>query len=317
MEQAIPQVKVMPRRRWRFGSWMKIREALVALLFLTPFLTYFTIFVGRAVYQSVYMSFFDWAVLRPRHKPEQPYVGLENYRELINDDLFRESLQHTFQFATITVIGSTILALACAMAVNNPMRGRTFFRALFYAPSLLSVAVIAIIWGWLMDNRFGIINAALVKLGFDRINWLGDADMIIFSMSLATIWWTFGFPMLIFLAGLQNIPEMLYEAGKIDGANSWQSFRYITLPLLRPTLLFVTVTGFISHIQVFGQPYIMTPGGPDGLGTASYTVIVYLYQTAWRYFRMGYGSAIAVGLTLVMVLLTLIQFALFGRNQEV
>lgn len=167
-----------------------------------------------------------------------------------------------------------------------------------------------------MDNQFGVINYALTQLGMSKINWLGDADIIIPSLSLATIWWTFGFPMLIFLAGLQTIPDMLYEAGKIDGTNNWQAFRYITLPLLRPTILFVTVTGFISHIQVFGQPYIMPPSGAGGPGTASYTVIIYLYQTAWRYFRMGYGSAIAVGLTVVMMILTLIQFWFFGRNAE-
>jgi multiple sugar transport system permease protein len=291
---------------------MRTREAIAAYLFLTPFLLFFVVFVGRAVVQSVYMSFFDWAVLAPT----KPFIGLNNYAELLGDDLWWQSLWNTFIFAAFTVAGSTVLALACAIAVNQPVRGQTFFRALFYAPNLLSVAVVSIIWGWLMDTKFGMINYGLSLLGLPPVNWLGDANLILFSLSLATIWWTFGFPMLIFLAGLQTIPDILYEAGRIDGADSWQLFRYITLPLLRPTMLFVTVTGFISHFQVFGQPYIMPTSGAGGPGTASYTVIIYLFQTAWRYYRMGYGSAIAVGLTVVIVLFTLVQFRLFGKEQE-
>lgn len=297
------------KRSW---SAMRVREALAGYLFLAPFLFFFVIFVARAVYQSVYISFFDWQVLAL----DRPYVGLDNYKELLDDPLWWTSLRNTFIFAITTVIGSSVLALACALAVNQPVKGRTFFRALFYAPNLLSVAVVGIIWGWLMDTQFGVINYGLKSIGLPRINWLGDANVVLFSLSIATIWWTYGFPMLIFLAGLQTIPDTLYEAGRIDGANGRQLFRHITLPLLRPTILFVSVIGIISHIQVFGQPYIMPAGGAGGPGTASYTVIIYLYQTAWRYFRMGYGSAIAVGLTVVMAALTLIQFVVFGKRTE-
>lgn len=297
------------RRRWTSA---RRREALAAYLFLVPFFLFFLVFVARAVYQSVYMSFFDWEILRPA----KPFIGLDNYQELLGDALWWSSLRNTMIFAIITVIGSSVLALGCALGVNQSVRGQTFFRALFYAPSILSVAVVAIIWGWMMDTQFGILNYGLSLIGLPKVNWLGDANTVLFSLSIATIWWTFGFPMLIFLAGLQTIPDTLYEAARIDGAGTWQIFRFITLPLLQPTILFVTVTGFISHFQVFGQPYIMPPSGAGGPGTASYTVIIYLFQTAWRYYRMGYGSAIAVGLTVVMVTLTLIQFRLFGRRVE-
>jgi multiple sugar transport system permease protein len=131
---------------------------------------------------------------------------------------------------------------------------------------------------------------------------------VIPSLSLTTIWWGFGFPMLIFMAGIQNIPSHLYDAAKVDGADAWGRFAHITIPLLRPTILFVTVTQFIAHFQVFGQPYIMTGGGP---GRSSLTVIMYLYQTAWRYFRMGYGSAMAVSLAIVIIIFTIVQFQLF------
>jgi multiple sugar transport system permease protein len=295
------------RRRW---TPLRRQQAAAGYLFLAPFLVFFIVFVARAVVQSVYMSLFNWQILQPVH----PFIGLGNYQELLNDALWWTSLRNTFTFAFVTVLGASLLALLCALMVNQPVRGRTFFRALFYAPNLLSVSVVGIVWGWLMDSQFGILNYALRLIGLPRINWLGDANIILGSLSIATIWWTFGFPMLIFLAGLQTIPDILYEASRIDGASRWQSFRYITLPLLRPTILFVTVTGFISHFQVFGQPYIMPTGGAGGPGTASYTVIIYLYQTAWRYYRMGYGSAIAVGLTVVMVIFTLIQFRFFGRE---
>ncbi len=297
-----------PKRR----NWLSLRnqEAIAGYLFLVPFFTLFIIFVARAIGYSVYMSFYNWVVLSPNHT----YIGLKNYQEVLTDSLWWQSLKNTLIFAVFTVVGSTVLALGCALALVRPLRGQTFFRALFYAPSVLSVGVVAIIWGWLMDTDFGVINYGLRLFGLPKISWLGDSNAVLFSLSLVTIWWTFGFPMLIFMAGLQNIPDMLVEAARIDGANSWQVFRYITLPLLRPTILFVTVTGFISHIQVFGQPYIMTNGGP---GTASYTVIIYLYQAAWRYFRVGFGSAIAVIIAVVMVTFTLIQFRFFGREADV
>ena len=134
------------------------------------------------------------------------------------------------------------------------------------------------------------------------------------ALSLATIWWTFGFPMLIFIAGLQGIPEDFYEAAKIDGANGWQQFLYITLPLLRPTILFVTVTGVIGHFQVFGQPYIISGGG--GPGRSSWTVIIYLYNQAWVAFRMGYGAAVAVAIAIIMAVITTFQFLLISRRVD-
>ncbi len=294
-------------RRW---STLRRQEAFAGYLFLVPFFALFIIFVARAIGYSVYMSFFDWVVLAKNH----PYIGIKNYQEVLGDSLWWQALKNTLIFAVFTVAGSTVLALGAALALIQRIRGQTFFRALFYAPSVLSVSVVAIVWGWLMDTDFGVINYGLRMIGLPKISWLGDANVVLFSLSLVTIWWTFGFPMLIFMAGLQNIPDTLYEAARIDGANSWQVFRFITLPMLRPTILFVTVTGFISHIQVFGQPYIMTNGGP---GTASYTVIIYLYQAAWRYFRMGFGSAVAVCIAVVMVAFTLIQFRFLGGEADV
>jgi multiple sugar transport system permease protein len=298
------------------STWspLRRREAFAAYMFLAPFLFFFIIFIARSMVTSVYFSFLDYNPLQKEH----PFLGLHNYQELLGDSLWWESVWHTVIFAFLTVAGSTVLALGCALAVNQPVKGRNFFRALFYAPNLLSVSAVALIWAWLLHTNFGLVNYALHLLGLPpgAVDWLGNPDLVLPALALTTIWWTFGFPMLIFLAGLQNIPDSVYEAAKIDGANSRQVFFSITLPLLRPTFLFVTVTGFVSHFQVFGQPFIMPTTGAGGPGNASYTVIIYLYQTAWRYLRMGYGSAIAVGLAVIMILFTLVQFRLLGKRAE-
>jgi multiple sugar transport system permease protein len=297
---------------WRFLPFspnLKTQEAIAAYLFLTPFLIIFTIFVVRAVISAIQMSFLDYQILRPA----RPFVGMDNYVELLNDSVWWTALRNTIQFTFTTVIGTTMLSLSAAVAVTQPIRGQSFFRVLLYMPTLFSVGAVGLIWVWLLSTQYGVINYGLSLLGLPTVNWLGDPNMVLPSLSLTTIWWGFGFPMLIFVAGLQGIPEQLYEAARIDGASGWQIFSRITLPLLRPTILFVTVTGVISHFQVYGQPFIMTTGGP---GRSSYTVIFYLYQVAWTAFRMGYGSAVAVALAIIMATLTTIQFVFINRRVE-
>ena len=200
------------------------------------------------------------------------------------------------------------------LAVTRPIRAQGFFRVLLYVPQLLSVGAMGLIWNWLLSGQFGVINYLLSFFGVHPINWLGDPNLVLPALSIASIWWTFGFPMLIFIAGLQGIPEQLYEAAKIDGASGWQSFIYITLPLLRPTILFVTVTGVIGHFQVFGQPYIISGGG--GPGRSSWTVIIYLYNQAWVAFRMGFGAAVAVAIAVIMAVVTAFQFLVISRRVE-
>lgn len=288
---------------------LSTREALAAYLFLSPFIIFFGIFVIRAIFTAVNMSFYDWAILKPNH----PYVGINNYKELFGDYVWWIAVKNTIIFTVMTVIGTTVVALAAAVAVTQPIKGAGFFRVLLYMPQLLSVGVVGLIWVWLLSTQFGVLNYFLSFLNIQPVNWLGDENTVIPALSLTTIWWGFGFPMLIFIAGLQGIPDHLNEAAKIDGASGRQIFFYITLPLLRPTLLFVTVTGVIAQFQVFGQPFIMTTGGP---GRASYTVIYYLYEIAWRSFRMGYGAAVAVTLAVIMAVFTLIQFKFLGQRVD-
>lgn len=300
-----------PRSRFMppFKLDLKSREAVAAYIFLAPFLIFFSIFVIRAVITAVQMSFYDWQILRP----VRPYIGLDNYAELFADDVWWESLRNTVIFTVFTVIGTTVVALLSAVAVIQPIRAQGFFRVLLYMPSLFSVGAVGLIWVWLLNTQFGVVNYGLSFFGVRPVNWLGDPNLVLPSLSLTTIWWGFGFPMLIFIAGLQGIPESLYEAARIDGASAMQIFFRITLPLLRPTILFVTVTGVISHFQVYGQPFIMTNGGP---GRSSYSVIFYLYQIAWTAFRMGYGAAVAVALAVIIATMTAAQFLFIGRRVE-
>jgi multiple sugar transport system permease protein len=300
--------KGMPRT-FPFEINLRNREVIAAYLFLAPFLILFSIFVIRAVASAVQMSFYEYHIMRP----VRPFVGLDNYRELLNDDVWWISLKNTLIFTVLTVTGTTSVALTAAVAVTQPIKGRDFFRVLLYMPSLFSVGAMGLIWVWLLNSQYGIINYFLSFLQIRPINWLGDPFLVIPAISLASIWWGFGFPMLIFIAGLQGIPEQLYEAARIDGASNRQLFFHITLPLLRPTILFITVTGVLAHFQVFGQVLILTNGGP---GRSSYSVIFYLYQVAWTAFRMGYGSAVAVSLAAIMATFTAFQFFVIGRRVE-
>jgi multiple sugar transport system permease protein len=296
-------------KRRSIGMTLRSREAMAAYLFLAPFIIFFLVFVVRAVVQAVNMSFYDWAILKPVH----PYVGLKNYQELFADYVWWLAVKNTIIFTVMTVLGTLIVALVSAVAVTQPVKGNGFFRVLLYMPQLLSVGVVGLTWAWLFQSQFGVINYLLSFLGIHSINWLGDENLVLPALSLTTIWWTFGFPMLIFIAGLQGIPDQLYEAARIDGANGRQLFFYITLPLLRPTLLFLGVTGVIAHFQVYGQPAIMTAGGP---GRASFTIIYYLYQQAWVSFRMGYGATVGVALAVIMAIFTAVQFKFLGERVD-
>ncbi len=291
------------------GTWKNRRWYLGNFLFVVPFLLLFSIFTLGPIFYSIYMSLFDWEILAKSH----PFIGLQNYADLMNDSLWWLSLRNTMLFAFLTAAGNSIFALLVALAVNQPVIGRDFFRVLFYAPVVLSVAVMAIILGWILNTQFGVLNYLLIWIGFAPVPWLSSPRLVIPTLSAATVWWTFGFPMLIYLTGLQNIPDVYYEAARIDGAGRRQLFRHITLPLLRPIVFFVATTQLISHFKIFGQPYIMTEGGP---GRSSFMVIMYLYQTAWRFYRVGYGAAIAVSLALVILFFTLIQLRFFGGSGD-
>ena len=290
--------------------WKTIRKQLPNYLFILPHYVFFTVFLLYPIFRGLQISLYDWKIMLK----EQRFIGMANYQALVNDKIFWEVLGNTGQFMVITVIVNVVLALFVATGLKHGFLGSNFLRVLFYAPGILSVSVLGIIGIRVWDTQIGIINYFVTTmLGGPRISWLGNPDIVISALSFTTVWWTFGFPMLVFIAGLQNIPEPLYEAAKIDGANPLRTFRHITLPLITPTMLFVVVTQFIAHMQVFAQPYIISGGGP---GNSSRSATMYLYETAWKFFRFGYASSISVMLALVMIVVTIALFSLMRRRTE-
>ena len=298
------------RAATRDWSWKTVRKQLPNYLFILPHFLFFGIFLLYPIFRGLQISLYDWKIMLT----EQKFIGMANYQALLKDKVFLTVLQNTLVFMAITVIINLMIGLTVASGLKHKFFGRDFLRVLFYAPGILSVSVLGIIGIRIWDTQLGIINYFVTTLlGGPRIAWLGNPATVIPSLAVTTVWWTFGFPMLVFIAGLENIPESLYEAAKIDGASGLQSFRHVTIPLIMPTMLFLTVTQFIAHMQVFAQPYIITGGGP---GNGSRTAVMYLYETAWKFFRFGYASSISVVLAIIMIIVTVILFGLLRRRAE-
>ena len=284
----------------------RIRDTIAAYAFVAPYLIFFIAFTLWPTVFAIRLSFSEWELLYDTRE----FVGLSNFIELVHDPLFWTSFGNSIYFAVLTVVGNVVVSLSAALALRSITRGQTVFRVMLYVPTILSISVMGIIMQRVLSTN-GLLNYGLSLIGVRPIRFLGDAQLVMPSLSLASVWWGFGFPMLIFLSGLYAIPQSLYEAAQLDGAGGWRIFTRITIPLLRPTLLLVTVTQFISHMQVFGQPYILTRGGP---GYASYPLILYLYQTAWRYYHMGYASSMALALAAFMLIVSLLQFRIIGQR---
>jgi multiple sugar transport system permease protein len=271
-------------------------------LFLAPFLVVYCVFRIYPVFRGIYISLFDWDLVGGyRH-----YIGLENYREMFQDDRFWASLWHTVYFVLLSTPLIVIVGLLLAVAVNRTMRGMAIFRTVFFAPYALSISVVTLIWVMVLNaspNR-GFLANFMTDLGLQPIRWLTDLHLAMPAIVITTLWWTVGFNMLLFLAGLQDIPKEVYEAARIDGAGRWALLRRITLPLLKPTMILVAILQVIASFQIFGQVYLMTRGGP---ANATRVLVQYIYETGFRDWFLGYASAMSVVLFAIMFVISLLQ----------
>jgi multiple sugar transport system permease protein len=256
---------------------------------------------------SLGLSFYEWNIFRP---PE--FIGLENFERLAGDSRVFVSFKNTFILVIMTVVLLEVLALALALSVyrlaNRALS--TFFRTAYFLPVLLSGAAVAVTLGYLFHQDFGVINYYLGFLGIEKIPWLTSSDTVLIAVSLTTVWRNLGFTFIIYLGGLSTMPGEVLEAAEVDGATGWKRLRSVILPLLSPTILFASVTDIIKMLQFFDEPFIMTRGGP---GDASRTVVMMMYEAGFGNREFGYGSAIALVLFAVIMIVTGIQFYLSRR----
>lgn len=294
------------------SSWWRRwgEETFSAYLYLLPSLLVFGAFVFFPLFFSFYASFTDWNL---PYKPT--FAGLENYRYLFTDELgsrdFFLALRNTFYYALGVPLNMAV-SLIVAIFLNQRMRGVGLFRTAFFLPTITSTVAISVVWLWIYHPAdYGLANSILLKFGFMPLRWLRDPTLAMPALILMGIWHGMGYNIIIFLAGLQNIPHHLYEAAKIDGAGAWTQFRKITWPLLGPATFYVLVIGVINSLKAFAQMDVMTQGGPLGATT---TITYYLYQEAFEHFTMGRASAVACILFIILLALTLIQFKFVGSR---
>ncbi len=285
-----------------------MRREWSAYVFLAPGLILFTIFTVFALVFAFWLTFHEWNLIQP----ETPFVGLDNYRRMLDDEEYARSIINTAYYTGGTVPLTMGIGLLLALLLNQPIRFRGLFRTMYFLPIVTPFVVIAILWKWLFNPSFGLINFYLLKthLVTDPLLWLSDKNLAMPAVILMSVWGGVGFSMVVYLAGLQAIPEELYEAAQIDGAGIFNRFRYVTLPLLSPTTLFLLVIGIIGSFQVFTQIYVMTQGGPVGRTT---TMVYFIYLSAFKFYEMGYASTLAFGLFALLFILTLLQLRLYRR----
>lgn len=291
-----------------------MRREWTAYLFHAPGLIVFAIFTVYALYTSFVLSFHDWEILG-----EKEFIGLDNYREVLADTDFREALGHTVYFVIGTVAPTMIIGLGLALLLNSQIRGLGLFRTAYYLPTLTPLVIAALLWTWVYNADYGLANFYLQKLGIidQPVLWLANRATAMPAVIVMNIWVGAGFSMLVYLAGLQAVPQELYEAAEVDGAGSWTKFRRITVPLLAPTTFFLLVINTIGATKNFTSIFVMTNGGPPGPNGATTTVVFYIYTQAFRFFKMGYASALAYTLFALLFGISYLQFRWYRKRVEI
>lgn len=288
--------------RGRLGElWRRMRKNWAAYVFISPFFILYSIFGIFGLLFSLYVSFHHWDGLLP-----MKFRGFGNYTELFQDAIFWESIRNTLLLLLFDFPLKVALPLLLAVALNSKLiRGRGFFRTAFYVPEVTSAVVVAVIFRYLFDRDTGIVNYALSQFGVENIAWLQDPFWAKVSFVLLSGWWSQGYHMVIFLAALQTIPNDLLEAAMVDGANHFQTFMRITLPLLRPIIIFSAIITTIAGLQRFSEPFLLTGGGP---GYSTYTIVYYLYQKTFVSYRLGYGAAMGYLIFVMIFVFSVLQF---------
>jgi multiple sugar transport system permease protein len=277
-----------------------------AWFFLAPALLLIGVFFFLPVAASLLLSVTDFDIYAVASSENTRFVGLENYARLLRTPLFWSSLKNTFYFALVGGPLTIAVSLGAALLLDAKLvRWKSFFRTIYFTPFVTTLVAVAIVWRYLYHTRYGLLNYGLEALGVPPVDWLGDPRWAMPSIILMAVWKNFGYNMLIFIAGLQSIPDELYDAANVDGAGPVRQFFNVTLPMLRPTLLFVGVITMIGYFQLFAEPYVMTQGGPLRSTTS---VVLLMYEEGFRWWRMGFAAAIAFVLFLVILGFTLVQF---------
>lgn len=283
-------------------------------LFLGPSLTVLTVFFFIPVLAAFVFSFTDFNIYSLGNISYLRFIGLKNYETLIHTDLFWKALRNTFYFVLVGGPLSVAASLGAALLLNSKLiKFKGIFRLVYFLPVVTTLVAVAIVWRYIYHPRFGLLNYIIGFIGINPIDWLGDPIWAMPAIIILAVWKNFGYNMIIFIAGLQNIPEDLYEAASIEGASGWQQFKSITIPMLAPTTFFISIITMIGYFQLFAEPYVMTQGGPLN---STLSIVLYMYQEGFRWWNIGYSTSIAFALFIIILIGTIIQFRLQKENPD-
>jgi len=294
-------------------AWSRVSPHLTGWLFALPFVVIFAVFLAIPILASFVLSFTDFGIANLQSWLSADLIGFDNYTKLFDDDKFLKAARNTGVFVLFGVPLTIAFGLAAAIGLNQALgRVVALFRVGYYLPVVTSIVAIAVVWRYLLAPDAGLINLVLDAVGIDGPNWLGQRSTALSSIVALGVWRNLGFDMVIFLAALQGIDPTLYEAARVDGARPWHIFRRITVPLLRPAILFLTVITTAGYLQLFEEPFVMTGGGPLD---STLSVSMYVYQQGFSFLNLGYASAIAYALFVAIVVLAAIQFRLLRSDE--
>lgn len=296
-----------PNSTWRGGVSRpptlrrRLADLPMATVFLLPAIAVLATFNFYPALYSLYLSLFEWNGI----SPERQFLGLDNYTRLLSSGEFWNSLRVTIVYATAMTLGALVLGMLVAVLLNQDMRGKQVYRVLYFLPVITPTVAAGVVWQALFDPSRGAVNTLLLRVGVDGPSWLSSPTWALVAVVIVGVWKRVGFNMIIYLAALQGIPRTYYEAAELDGATPLQRFRHITVPLLAPSTFFITVTSIIESVQVFDLVYVMTRGGPMG---STDVIGYYLYRYGFRYYELGFASAIAYVMFALIFVVTIIQY---------